>query len=83
MGWLNGITDSLDEHKFEQVPGFGDGRGSLACCSTWGHKELNTTEQLNQTELNPMNATFIREKRRRLGTETQRSHGPCEDRGRD
>ena len=35
------------------------------CCSTWGRKELNTTEQLNQTELNPMNSTFIREKRRR------------------
>ena len=77
---MNGITDSMN--KFEQVPGVGDGQGSLACCSTWGRKELNTTEQLNQTELNPMNATFIREKRR-LGTETQRSHGPCEDRGRD
>ena len=26
---------------------FCDGRGSLACCSPWGHKELDTTEQLN------------------------------------
>ena len=27
----------------------GDGQGSLACCSSWGHKELDTTEQLNWT----------------------------------
>ena len=38
--WLNG-------HGFEQAPGVGDGQVSLACCSPWGHKELDTTEQLN------------------------------------
>ena len=27
--------------------GTGDGQGSLACCSPWGHKESDTTEQLN------------------------------------
>ena len=32
MRWLDGITDS-------QVPGVGDGQGSLACCSPWGCKE--------------------------------------------
>ena len=32
--------------------GFGDGQGSLACCSPWSHKESDTTEQLNWTELN-------------------------------
>ena len=32
--WLNG-------HGFEQTPGYGDGQGSLACCSSWGHKESN------------------------------------------
>ena len=37
----------LDGHEFEQAPGVGDGQGSLACCSPWGRKELNTTEQLN------------------------------------
>ena len=41
----------LDEHEFEYTLGVGDGQGSLACCSTWGHKELDTTEQLNWTEL--------------------------------
>ena len=30
----------------------GDGQGGLACCDSWGHKELHTTERLNWTELN-------------------------------
>ena len=42
--WLGG-------HECEQAPGVGDGQGSLACCSSWGHKELDMTEQLNWTEL--------------------------------
>ena len=45
MRWLEGITDSKDES--EQAPGVGDGQGSLACCSPWGHKESDTTERLN------------------------------------
>ena len=40
----------LDGNEFEQAPGVGDGQGSLACCSPWGHKELDTTEWLNWTE---------------------------------
>ena len=36
-------------HEFEQAPRVGDGQGSLACCSPWGHKESDTTEQLNNT----------------------------------
>ena len=34
--WLNG-------HAFEQAPGVGDGQGTLACCSPWGHKESEYT----------------------------------------
>ena len=41
----------LDEHEFEWTPGVGDGQGSLACCDSWGHKESDTTERLNWTEL--------------------------------
>jgi len=37
----------LDEHEFEQVLGVGEGQGSLACCSPWGHEELDMTEWLN------------------------------------
>ena len=43
--WLNG-------HEFGWTPGVGDGQGGLACCNSRGHKELDTTEQLNWTELN-------------------------------
>ena len=42
----------LDGHEFEQSLGVGDGQGSLACCSPWGHKELDLTEWLNWTQLN-------------------------------
>ena len=40
----------LDGHEFEQAPGVGDGQGSLACCSPWGHKELDMTEWPNWTD---------------------------------
>ena len=42
--WLNAL-------EFEQAPGVGNGQGGLACCSPWGHKELDMTEQLNRAEL--------------------------------
>ena len=35
------------QHGFGWTPGVGDGQGGLACCSSWGHKESNTTERLN------------------------------------
>ena len=34
----------LSGHEFEQAAGDGDGQGSLACCSPWGHKKLDITE---------------------------------------
>ena len=37
----------LDGHEFEQAGGVADGQGSLVCCSSWGHKEQDMTEQLN------------------------------------
>ena len=43
VGWHH----QLDGCEFEQVLGLGDGQGSLACCSPWGHKELDTTEHLS------------------------------------
>ena len=41
--WLNG-------HGFGWTPGVGDGQGDLACCSSWRHKELDTTERMNWTK---------------------------------
>ena len=48
MRWLDGITDSMG-HEFNPALGVGDGQRGLACCSSWGHKESDTTEQLNYT----------------------------------
>ena len=46
-GWYH----RLDGHEFEWTPGDGDGQGGLACCHSWGHKESDTAERLNWTEL--------------------------------
>ena len=40
-------TVVVNGHEFEQALGDTEGQGSLACCSPWGHKELDTTEWLN------------------------------------
>ena len=40
----------LNGHEFEWTPGVGDGQGGPVCCSSWGRKELDTTERLNWTE---------------------------------
>ena len=37
----------LNRHEFEPTLGDGEGQGNLTCCSPWGHKESDTTEQLN------------------------------------
>ena len=36
----------------EQTPGDGEGQGSLAGCSPWGHKEFDTTKQMNNNNNN-------------------------------
>ena len=41
----------LDGHKSEQTLGDGDGQGGLACCSPWGHKESDMTEQLDNNKI--------------------------------
>ena len=40
VGWHH----RLNGHGFGWTPGVHDGQGSLACCSPWGHKELEMTE---------------------------------------
>ena len=46
-GEMVGWHHRLSGHKFEKVPGDGEGQGSLACCSPWGHKQLDTSEWPN------------------------------------
>ena len=47
VGWHH----RLNGHGFGWTMGVGDGQGGLACCCSWGHKESDTTERLNWTEL--------------------------------
>ena len=51
---MAGWHHQLNGHGFEQAPGFGDGQGSVACYSSWGCKESDTTERLNWTELSSL-----------------------------
>ena len=51
-GWDVWWHHQLDGHESEWTPGVGDGQGGLACCDSWGCKEVDTTERLNWTELN-------------------------------
>ena len=46
FGWHH----QLNGHEFGQIWEVGDGQEGLACCSPWGHEELDTTERLNWTE---------------------------------
>jgi len=56
---MAGWHHRLDGHEFEWTPGVGDRQGGLACCYSWGHKESDTTERLNWTELNWTNGSSI------------------------
>ena len=47
MRWLDGIIDSMNVSLSELWELVGDKQGGLACCDSWGHKESDTTEQLN------------------------------------
>ena len=42
VGWYHWLSG----HEFEQALGVGDGQQGLVCCSPWGHKEVDTIEQL-------------------------------------
>ena len=46
-----GLHRRLNGLEFEQALGDGDGRGSLPCYSSWSHKESDTSEQLNNSNI--------------------------------
>ena len=49
---MDGWHHQLDGHEFEWTLVVDDGQGGLVCFDSWGHKESDTTQQLNWTELN-------------------------------
>ena len=59
VGWHH----RLNGHEFELAPGDGEGQGSLACCSPWGHRVTHNLveQQGSQEELQPFRnkATYI------------------------
>ena len=58
---MAGWHHQLSGEDFEQTPGGCEGQGSLACCSPWGHKELDTTEQLNNNNNNRGQQSYSQE----------------------
>ena len=53
VGWHH----QLNGYVFEQTLEVSEGQGNLACCSPWGHKELDTTQRLNKG--NPWNLCMV------------------------
>ena len=56
VGWHH----QLNGHEFEQTAWDSEEQGSLACCSPWGHKESDTTEQLNDNKQNRILYKFFK-----------------------
>ena len=46
VGWHH----QLNGHEFQQTLGDSEGQGSLVCCSSWGRKELDTTEATQEQQ---------------------------------
>ena len=51
IGWHNCSNEFEFEFELDQAPGDGEGQGSPACCSPWGHKELDTPLQVNNSNM--------------------------------
>ena len=47
VGWHH----QLNGHESQETPGDSEGQGSLVCCSPWGRKESDTTQQLNNNNM--------------------------------
>ena len=69
FGWHH----QCNGHELGQTPGDGDGQGSPACCSSWGHEKSDTTWQVNNekqllsTWIQPMSSYQSDVTERRVG----------------
>ena len=73
VGWHH----QLNGHEFEQTPGDSERQGSLACCSSWGHNELDTTATEQQQLL--LGSTPGGD--RKQNVEVSRMHMRCDNSG--
>ena len=47
VGWHH----QFNGHEFEQILGDSEGQGSLVCCSSWGRKESDMIQRLNNNKM--------------------------------
>ena len=69
----------MTEDEIEQTLGDGEGQGSLACCSPWGHKELDVTEQLsnnNRSKIRPYRISALFHKTAPISDASCQFHRP-------
>ena len=80
VGWHH----PLNEHEFEQASADSEGEGSLTCCSPWGCKESDPTEQLNNSN-NPMAQPgwHVESAVRAAAERTKREDEQCDQRGQE
>ena len=76
---MAGWHHRLDGCESEWTLGVGDGQGGLACCDSWGRKELDTTEQLNWTELNPLSMYLKNERLKGCSSNSSRLLTPLRE----
>ena len=62
---MDGWHHRLNGHEFEQAPRVGDGQGGLACCSPWGHKASDRTEEAEQQHILKHNEHMTSDEARR------------------
>ena len=55
VGWHH----QLNGNEFEQAPEYHEGQGGLVCCSPWDHKELDTTERLNNNKIHRVGSQYM------------------------
>ena len=67
---MTGWHHRLDGRESEWTLGAGDGQGVLACCNSWGRKDLDTIERLNWTEVKNLHISLLIKKNKKKQKKT-------------